>query len=263
MSPSVSTSLSAIQTPSKPENSQLKSEIKKLVKRFENIVEAFEGSLLENKVPLEKLRGSIKHIPVSLKRELGEYFCNQISEILQAKSIEHSIVLLSYSWNYLNPGLLEFFVRRFGSDNDINSIEDYMKELQNFRSRVKLGEYVRAHHATSDTYKCKFYKEIATIMGEDWENKTLQDAEDYRNELSEKLHFQAFIPQMDVRYSSIAIVFSIPRWIQINIEELEPFFHYKNVNKVYLDEVMCLVDWIKKVSVRYQFFLLRILGYIM
>ena len=262
MSPSVSTSLSAIQPPSRSEYFQLESEIKKLVERFESIVEAFEESLIENNVSVKKLRGSIKHIPVSLKLQLGEYFCDQTFKIFRAESIEQLIALLSYFWDYLNPGLLEFFVGRFGSDNDIDLIEDYVKELQNFRSRVKLGEYVRACHTMSRAYKRNFYKQIVTIMGENWEKETLQDAEDYRIELSEKLHFQAFIPRMDVRYSSIAIVFSIPRWIQISFVELEPFFHYKNVNKVYLDG-NCLVDWIKKVSVRYQFFPLRILGYIL
>ena len=236
--------------------------MKKLKKRFENIVESFEGTLLKNKVSVEKLRGSIKHIPVSLKRQLGEYFCDQTFKIFRAESIKQLIVFLSYFWDYLNPGLLEFFVGWFGSDNDINSIEDYMKGLQNFRSQVKLGEYVRACPTMSHTYKRNFYKQIVTIMGEDWEKETLQDAEDYRIELSEILHFQAFIPRIDVRFSSIAIVFSIPRGIQINFVELEPFFHYKNVSKVYLDEV-CLIDWIKKVSVRYQFFPLRIWGYIM
>ena len=255
MSPSISTSPSTIQPSSKTENFQLEREIKKLVKRFENIVEAFEESLIENNVSIKKLRRSIKHIPVSLKLQLGEYFCKQTSKIFRAESIEQLIALLSYFWDYLNPGLLEFFVVWFGSDNDIDSIKDYVEELQNFRRRVKLGKYVRACHTMSHAYKHNFYKQIVTIMGEDWEKKTLQDAEDYRIELSEKLHFQSFIPRIDVRSSSIAIVFSIPRGIQINTVELEPFFYYKNVNKVYLDGV-CFIDWIKKVSVS---FLLRIL----
>ena len=106
---------------------------------------------------------------------------------------------------------------RFGSDNDIDLIGDYVKELQNFRRRVKLGEYVHACHIMSRAYKRKFYKQIVTIMGEDWDKKTLQDAEDYRNEI---LHFQPFIPRMDTRSSSITIVFNIPRGIQINFVEL-------------------------------------------
>ena len=184
LSPSVSTSLSAIQTPSKPDNFQLESEIKKLEKRFENIVEAFEESLIENNVSVKKLRRSIKHIPVSLKLQLGEYFYDQTFKIFRAESIEQLIALLSYFWDYLNPGLLEFFVGRFGSDNDIDLIEE--KELQNFQRRVKLGEYVRACHTMSHAYKRNFYKQIVTIMGKDWEKETLQDAEDYRIELSER-----------------------------------------------------------------------------
>ena len=47
VSHSVLTSPSIIKTPSRSEYFQLESEIKKLVKRFENIVEAFEESLIE------------------------------------------------------------------------------------------------------------------------------------------------------------------------------------------------------------------------
>jgi hypothetical protein len=215
-------------------------------KQFEGLVEAVEESFLKRCVSVVKMQKSIKHIPISLKLQLGEFFREQASHLFQAKSVEEIFYLLSSFWDYLNPGLLIFIVGRFGSDNDTDLVTAYAEEIGLFRRRVKVGEFIRASHTESPACHHYSYKRIVTIMGDDWEKETLQDVEDYKTELANKLHFQSFLPQVHVRHSSIAIVFSIPHWIQIDFVELEPFFRSKNVVKVCLGD-QCLMDWTKQV----------------
>ncbi len=73
--------------------------------------------------------------------------------------------------------------------------------------------------------------------------------EEYINELCEKLCIQKFWARYRVIRSSIAIVFSIPHWMPIDFDKLEPFFHHKGVIKVYLND-SCIIDWTNEVSGR-------------
>ena len=190
------------------------------------------------------MQRSIKHIPISLKLQLGEYFIEHSSKIFKLDSIGAIFNLLSFFWDFLNPGLLDFIVGRFGSPKDISLMTAYLEELEIFRRRVRVGEFVRANCIDSVACHHYFYKRIITIMGDDWEEETLQDVENYKTELAVKLQFQPFLPQIHVRRSSIAIVFSIPHWIQINFV---PFFRSKRVIKVCIGE-FCLMDLTKQVN---------------
>ncbi len=226
---------------------ELESEIERLNKEFDNVVESLEDHLLESNVSVGKLQRAIKSIPISLKLQLGEYFLRQTSSIFKTESIPELMVLLSYFWDYFNPGLLQYFVGKFGSKDNIKYMDKYLRELKQFRMRVKIGEYLRAVPRQDDVCSHHFYKTIMTQMGPDWEKETLQDVEEYKIELSKELYIQTFLPRIQVIRSSIAIVFSIPRGIQINFVKLEPFFHYKGVIKVYLNG-SSLIDWTKEVS---------------
>ncbi len=126
-------------------------------------------------------------------------------------------------------------------------MEKYLRELEEFRRKVKIGEYLQVVSSQKDLCIHSFYKKIVTQMGKDWERETLQDVEEYKNELSEELCIQNFLPRVQVIRSSIAIVFSIPHWMPIDFVKLDSFFHHKRVVKVYLND-LCLIDWTKEVS---------------
>ena len=226
---------------------KLEEEIETMEKKFEELVETIEESFLQRAVSVVKIRRSMKHMRTSLKLQLGEFFQDHTSRLFKANSVEEMFNLLSFFWDYLNPGLFIFIVGRFGSPSDVDLVRIYSKELGMFRRKVKVGEFVRANRTESIACHHYFYKKIITIMGDDWEKETLQDVEDYKTELASELQFQPFLTQIHVRRSSIAIVFSIPHWIQINFEELEPLFMSKKVVKVFLGD-FCLMDWTNQVN---------------
>lgn len=214
-------------------------------------MDSIEDSFVENHVPLQRIQKSIKHIPVSLKFQLGEYFRDQTSKILNTKSIQELFVLLSDFWDYLNPGILEFLVKKFAPrDTDIKLLQAYLKELKQFRLSVKVGDYVCVRSEDSDINHTEinqfFYKKAITIMGHDWEERTLQDLEEFKVKLFLEFHFQPFLARVDVRRSSIAIIIYFPCWIELNTRILETFFRQQNVIKVYLEDD-CLFDWTQQV----------------
>ena len=235
-------------------------------RKFEEIVEAIEESFLERGVSVVKIQRSMKHMRVSLKRQLGDYFQEQI---FKPNSVQEMFVFLSSYWDYLNPGLLESLLeglvlpkhmrvslkRQLGdyfqehysqiSITDLDLMTTYLAELKIFRMKVKLGEFVHAHIESRACHH-SFCQNIVAVMGGNWGEKSLQDLEDYKNGLANELQLQPFLAQIHAKYSSIAIVFSMPQWIQINFEDLEPFFRSHDAIKV-SHEDSCVIDWTRKV----------------
>ena len=190
-------------------------------------MDTVEESFIENNVPYERIQKLIKHTPITLKN-VNNYFDQLTSKIFKAESVKMLFVLLSNFWDYLNPGLFEFIVGRFGSEVDIQILNQYLGTLQIFRKNVALRDFVKfalPHSSASSVYKDFNYKEIVSFMGEVWEQKTLQDAEELKHELcSDYKLLQMFLLRFKVASSSIAIIFYFPDQVEINMEELEPFF---------------------------------------
>ena len=138
-------------------------------------------------------------------------------------------------------------MERFGSSDDNALLKTYLEKIEQFRTKVKLGEYVKIRKGSINTSTGKIYQEIVTVMGPGWEDKTLQDAEDFKNKLAEKSLIQPFLTRIHATRHSIALIFYVPRWFEVKKEELEPFFKKQNVRKVYLDDV-CFIDWNEQVG---------------
>lgn len=210
---------------------ELTERINKLEKDFELLVDAIEESFSASCVSLEKILKSIKHIPRSLRKDLGTFFQDRGSSILNAQSKETLFFQLSFFWDYLNPGLLEFIVGRFGSEGDIALLKNYLKDLEQFQEHVKLGDYIQVKHAEISTHCQK----ITAIMGPGWEDKTLQDAIKYKHELAKVLEIQPFLARVQASSSSVAITFCLPHWIKVELkDELKQFLKANNVTKAYL-----------------------------
>ena len=175
---------------------------------------------------------------------MGEYF---LDEVYSVQTVQKLFFSLSKFWDYLNPGLLEFLVTRFGSESDIENMSIYLKKLQQFRSSVKLGDFVRSTSSFNfkDISTC-YYKKIVTIMGQGWEEKTLQDAENFKNKLAEECLIQPFLARIHASISSIALIVYLPPRVEVKMEELESFFKTRNVSQVILDD-SCFFDRTKEV----------------
>lgn len=225
----------------------LEREIARLAKDFEDLVDSTEESFVQSHVSLKAIQKSVKHIPISLQLELGDYFRERVSDILNTKSIEELFILLSVYWDYLNPGVLEFLVKRFGSDNDKVLLQTYIEELVKFQPSVKLGDFLHAtRHTEISAFNHYRFQRIITIMEDDWERQTLEDVQKFRKELANEHRIQPSLFRTNVKLSSIAIVFCLPHWIRVEMDELEPLLTRKKVVKVFLDDV-CLIDWTKQV----------------
>ena len=65
---------------------KLEQDISRMKDMFEDLVDSVEDSFQSNEVSLEKLKRKLKHIPMSLQLQLGEYFLRRASMISKAES---------------------------------------------------------------------------------------------------------------------------------------------------------------------------------
>ena len=247
--PVTSTSLQTMST-SQPlqslKSGELEANIDQLQESFNDLVDSVESSFITTGVLLEKIQKSIKSIPVTLKLQLGECFKREAARFLKAESIEQIFFELSYFWDYLNPGLLRFLVNKFGSSDDKCSMKTYLQELSTFCQNVKIGDFIKASHAETNINNF-IYTKMTMIMDQEWENKTLQDAKQFKIEVCNECHLpQSFTTRMCVQRSSVAIVFYLPCQIEICLEDLKPLLQRNKVAKVYVENV-CVLDWTKQV----------------
>ena len=258
MSPSVATppspalSSMSVSPPSQPlsrvESGELEADISRMNRSFNSLVESVENSFLTNKVPLLKIQKSIKSIPLGLKLQLGECFKRAAAQFLKTESIEQLFIELSYFWDYLNPGLLRFLVKEFGSQDDKQSMTMYLQELKTFRITVKIGEFIEVNQADTNLHSF-IYTKIVMVMDQGWENKTLEEVEQFKIEICMQCRLpQSFSTLIHVQRSSIAFVFHFPSQININMEELKPLLQRKRVIMVYVENV-CIADWTKQVCI--------------
>ena len=226
----------------------LEQEIREMERAFDALVDATEDFILAKKIPLKQLQRSFNCLQRNLKLS-SECFQKLISSIFMARSVEQLFVLLSDYWDSLNPEVLKFIIEKFGSEDNQSSMKTYLDELSKFRTRVKLGDFVHTSYAKREFCDESLYKKLfMTVEEEVWEKKSLQEVENLKRELSRKCHVHEILIQYRVMRSSISLVFRIPRWIQVNLTELEPFFIQNHVMEVYLNNYTWESDGTKEVS---------------
>ena len=211
-------------------------------------MQSIQNSFSTRDFPLQKIQNCLKFVPLDLRLQLGGNFHDRVLHFLVATNItpKQFFFEFSYFWDYLNPGLLCFFVERYGSSEDKELMKTYKQELKAFRICTPVGEFVKVAGADI-TINRGFYKKIIMKMDPEWENKTLEDAEEFKIDFCNENSFpQSITTRMDAVNSCVAIVFYVPIKVEISLEKLKPLLRRKKVVKVYMDNV-CMVDWSEQV----------------
>ena len=208
---------------------KLKKEDEELENKFDKVVQVVQASLLKRDVVLSEILSSLQFIKSHKEKKMVK---QQFKELLETQSLHVLFFTFSDIWNYMYPGLLEFIVERFGTASDIKTFQEYKEDLEKYRRKVKLGDYVKIYKKTNPPL---YNKKLSTVVGDDWRCKTLQDLEDVRLEFADKTKCDKMILRALPHESQFTIVFSMPSWVQLNLVELYPVLSTIGATKVYLN----------------------------
>ena len=139
-------------------------------------------------------------------REFLDQNCFQISD---ATRIEAIWMKLSNYWNYLNFSLLEDVVTMFCGKSLIAIMEEYKKKLEDFRCKTRLCVFAKTKH------KCLLagenLNEFVVKYNKNWTECTLQDLENWKESLTQKLSLPAYaLDPTEINVGCVSITWAIP-----------------------------------------------------
>ena len=125
-----------------------------------------------------EFRLSVTVLPTSLKYQHSYFLKHHSSEIAKATTVEEIFSILNSYWNFLNCSLLAHIISKFGDEELKRELSRYITALQAFRTRTKISDFVQT--CTSNPKPSPQCVSIKAKMGSEWEPRTLEDAEKYR-----------------------------------------------------------------------------------
>lgn len=155
----------------------LEDEIHELERLFNELVD--KAARME-KIDLFGLKLCIIQLPMSLKYPQLKLLSGKLSDILKAESVLEVFCVLAKCWDFLNCGLLNHIIDKFGSQNIKDEMAKYQEKLKDFRCRTTLRDYIGkwTHRVT------RYFSEVKMEVTEEWLDRTLEDVEQFRRELS-------------------------------------------------------------------------------
>ena len=213
----------------------LEEEIRLFEKKYEDLVNYVLSAFKIGGVSIGRILDCLRQLPVSLKLQCVEFLQSQAARLSRVSSIDELFFILSPYWDFLNPSLLTHLAYRFGDDETKRLVEGYLEQLREFRMRTKINHFI-------DKWTGRPLPgtlEIVMELGENWEEKSLEQLEEFRIELLRKCYFEDYVmPLKRIRSSSVDAIFSFPESVDIDslkLESLREFFREHQVLRILLN----------------------------
>ena len=191
-------------------NATIPERIQTMEMKFDQLVDKVQDGLL---VPLQRLKRCITRLPASIKYQHVAFVEEKLKAITQSESMEEIFLLLNLYWDFLNYTLLEHIVTNFGNNDTKAAMANYVTELVAFRKATNLSDFIShwpcAGEAPPDMSRLVI--KIKKKMEKDWSNCTLEDVEQFRKTLTQKLLLPSFAVLLkDAEQGCISLTWLIP-----------------------------------------------------
>ena len=228
-----------------PVTTSLEDEIHGLEEEFDSLVgqaaDDIENAIKDGKVKLSRVQRSITRLPVSLRHLHIKFLQGKLSAINKAETINEVVSILDLYWDFMNCGLLEQLVNRFGSMEAQLRMGRYLKRLKEFRTRTTVREFTDKWTGDIPSNLAEFVLE----MGEEWMDRRLEAVEELRTRVSRQCSFNEYaLPLKKGSHNSVILCFALQCSFPMSAEILQParqFLQEQGVLRVFFKGV-CLLD---------------------
>ena len=224
-----------------PQPDNLEEEIMQFEKKYEDLVNCVLNDFRKGGVSIRRVLNCLRQLPVSLKLQCGEFLQSQAACFCRASSIDELFFILSPYWDFLNPNLLAHLAYRFGDDETIRLVDEYLAELKEFRMQTKINNFIDKWTGTllPDT------QEIVMELGDNWKQKSVEQLVEFRIKFLRMCYLKDYTcPLKRIKQSRVDAVFSLPESVDIDslqLESLREFFQEHQVLRILLNGV-CILD---------------------
>ena len=232
---------------------------------MENQVEYFEhrfGDLVEKACqqvnremePSDSLF-CITYLPVSARSLHGSFIKNELGNIPPPVMFEKIWPILNAYWDFLNYGFLEHVIRKFGSAELKQDMQEYVVELCTFKRKTRLCDFIKSWPCRDYRQPEQSLKKLVIKMKHEWSQCTLQDVESFRKALVHKFFLEEFdILLHNAERGCVCVTWltspSIATLVQQNLANIETEFVKKHsiVDAVTIDGQDVYLTAVKKYS---------------
>ena len=165
---------------------------------------------------INEFRTAITLLPASIKREQQQYLRDHLKYIYNADSIDEIFGYLNLQvWNYLNFGLLERIVAKYGDPTTKEMMDEYKASVQSFRKDTLLHVFLEAQPGgkcpeISPSLK-KNLQDIKFKHHSLSSHSSLEDVECIRLKLARELALPDFVVALTrIELGSISLVWTLP-----------------------------------------------------
>ena len=213
----------------------VKLDLNKLATDLKSTEKSLAGLLSENeykdKTFFRKFRMAVLKTKVTSKQKSLRLLIGHWRDILDSKNTATLLVWLTLFWDIMHPTLLHDIVQQFGDEGVKEQMEDFMVQLNAFKSRVMLldiqiactGRFSLPRDFTS-VVKIKVPRETSHF--------SLQEAERYHNALIQcaSLHPSAlrFVPAEQRETRRTTLTWRIPNGAVDLMKEFLDDVHFRN-----------------------------------
>ena len=192
-----------------------------LEQHFGDIVDrAFDIIVVEKKVGFEQFTARLANLSIEHMEVHKEFFDNIYSEITKDTTVLKVWMRLSTYWNFLNYPLLEKVVIKFGDEELKTDMEDYKKELKEFRCRTRLCDFAKYSITINVNLSEQNLKKLTIKLHQHWETCTLEDLEKLTGKITQKFFLPSFTMSLsEMEQACIIVTWAVPAMIAVSLKE--------------------------------------------
>ena len=170
---------------------------------------------------VRKFRARLIALPIKYREQHKEFFQQLKNDLEKDKTIEDVWIRLSEYWDFLNYTLLENLVHKFGDQSLNASMNDYIKKLKEFRSSTHVCDFAEYCTKINERLKKHHLQDIILKFNQSWEECTLEDLENLKENISHKFFLPSFVMNLkDIQPGSIVVTWTLPTLIASAIMEI-------------------------------------------
>ena len=186
----------------------LRTAVEELEDQFSDMADCTLDIITDKEVTVQLFKKRLFSLNVRNKEQHKEFLDANIFSGASAESTVEDMwcKLCDYS-NFLNYTLVEHTIKKFGDGDLLETMKAYKRKLEIFRSKTRLCDFAIIFKGIT---KCKEVL-MKVKFDKNWETCTLQDMEEWKESLTQKLLLPSFtVNPKDISTGCVSITWAIP-----------------------------------------------------
>ena len=185
----------------------LRTAVEELEDQFSDMADRTLDIITDKEVTVQLFKKRLINLNVRNKEMHEEFLDSNIFAETSVESVKGMWRKLSNYSNFLNYTLVEHMIKKFGCRDLLETMKAYKRKLEIFRSKTRLCDFAIIFKGIT---KCKEVL-MEVKFDKNWETCTLQDMEEWKESLTQKLLLPSFtVNPKDISTGCVTITWAIP-----------------------------------------------------